>query len=79
MTIGELLEVVVMITSFGHDEARWGYRETRVYEHCETQTFWAQHVYVTTGDEGGVEPEGEPYQVTEAQVTTTQWVKVKPA
>lgn len=60
---------------YDREPARWGYREVWVFNHDGKH--WAVPVYVTTGDEGGVEAEGEACQVRKVEVTSHKWEAVK--
>lgn len=54
------------------DLARWGYRQDRVVRDDAGQ-HWIGSVYVTTGDEGGIEVEDGPHPAESYEVTETKW------
>lgn len=75
VTAEELIELHNPIDRYDRDEARWGYREVQVFAH--EGKHYAVPVYVTTGDEGGVEAEGEPAEVRKVKVTSYAWKAVE--
>lgn len=71
MTFEQLQEEGEQVDEQGHQLVRWGYRTMLIYELGGQH--WGIQAYVTTGDEGGVTPESEPFRIERVEIISKEW------